>query len=193
MQARNDSYRFLFAPVALIGFIHIGNGLTIFLSPEAAEVSALSGPMLTGASPYAIATILIGVGIAALLARLLVLSETLATALIAPQQIVLLVQLVGIMVALWRGFYPDGYAPSENWWDAFVFILGDQFAWIVLCLSHSLELLFAKTLTMDWLTRHYEARLAERDEDLADAQRELGLYRDTRFWMELGRENAAKG
>jgi hypothetical protein len=56
-------------------------------------------------------------------------------ALIAPQQILLLIQFISVSVAAWHGAYPDGYVPVPGDWQAsFWFILGDQAALLVLCL-----------------------------------------------------------
>ena len=41
-----DVYRGLFAPVALIGLIHIIGGVTVLVAPQAAYVSQLSGLMM---------------------------------------------------------------------------------------------------------------------------------------------------
>ena len=68
----------------------------------------------------------------AVTARLMKMAERTRAALIAPQQIVLLIQLMGVGVAAWNGAYPDGYVPvPDNWWASFWFILGDQAALIV--------------------------------------------------------------
>ena len=50
-----DSYRGLFAPVALIGLIHIIGGTAVLFAPQAAYVSQLSGPMMLLSEPIAIA------------------------------------------------------------------------------------------------------------------------------------------
>ena len=102
-----EDYRGLFAPVALIGLIHIIGGIAVLLAPQAAYVSQLSGPMMVLPHPIAIAAALIVVGVMAISARLVKMSERTRVALIAPQQIVLLIQLIGIGVAAWKGAYPD--------------------------------------------------------------------------------------
>ena len=58
--------------------------------------------------PTAIAVGLILVGVMAVTARLTKMAEQTRAALIAPQQIVLLIQLMGVGVAAWNGAYPDG-------------------------------------------------------------------------------------
>ena len=86
-----EDYRGLFAPVALIGLIHIIGGIAVLLAPQAAYVSQLSGPMMLLPHPIAIAAGLIVVGVMAISARLVKMSERTRVALIAPQQIVLLI------------------------------------------------------------------------------------------------------
>jgi hypothetical protein len=82
-----EIYRGLFAPVALIGLIHIIGGTAVLFAPQAAYVSQLSGPMMLLSEPIAIAIGLIVVGVMAIAARLLKMSEQMRVALIAPQQI----------------------------------------------------------------------------------------------------------
>jgi ABC-type Na+ efflux pump permease subunit len=130
-----EIYRGLFAPVALIGLIHIIGGTAVLFAPQAAYVSQLSGPMMLLAQPIAIAVGLIVVGVMSVAARPLKMSEQMRVALIAPQQILLLIQFIGVSVAAWHGAYPDGYVPVPGDWQAsFWFILGDQAALLVLCL-----------------------------------------------------------
>jgi two-component sensor histidine kinase len=157
-----EIYRGLFAPVALIGLIHIIGGTAVLFAPQAAYVSQLSGPMMLLAQPIAIAVGLIVVGFMAVAARLLKMSEQMRVALIAPQQILLLIQFVGVSVAAWHGAYPDGYVPVPgNWQASFWFILGDQAALLVLCLSHTFEFITLKAFRLPTLAEH-EARLAKR-------------------------------
>jgi hypothetical protein len=87
-----EIYRGLFAPVALIGLIHIIGGTAVLFAPQAAYVSQLSGPMMLLPEPIAIAIGLIVVGVMAIAARLLKMSEQMRVALIAPQQILLTIQ-----------------------------------------------------------------------------------------------------
>jgi two-component sensor histidine kinase len=157
-----EIYRGLFAPVALIGLIHIIGGTAVLFAPQAAYVSQLSGPMMLLAQPIAIAVGLIVVGFMAVAARLLKMSEQMRVALITPQQILLLIQFVGVSVAAWHGAYPDGYVPVPgNWQASFWFILGDQAALLVLCLSHTFEFITLKAFRLPTLAEH-EARLAKR-------------------------------
>lgn len=158
----HDVYRGLFAPVALIGLIHIIGGIAVLVAPQAAYVSQLSGLMTLLPHPIAIAVGLILVGVMAVTARLMRMSERTRVALIAPQQFVLLVQLVGIGFAAWHGAYPDGYVPVPgNWWASFWFILGDQAALVVLCLSHTFEFMTLKAFRLT-TPAQYEAQLAEK-------------------------------
>ena len=160
--AMHDVYRGLFAPVALIGLIHIIGGVAVLVAPQAAYVSQLSGPMMVLPYPIVIAVGLILVGAMAVAARLLKMSERTRVVLIAPQQIVLLIQLMGVGLAAWNGAYPDGYIPVPgNWWASFWFILGDQAALVVLCLSHTFEFTTLKAFRFT-TPAQYEAQLAEK-------------------------------
>jgi two-component sensor histidine kinase len=158
-----DVYRGLFAPVALIGLIHIIGGIAVLVAPQAAYVSQLSGLMMVLPHPTAIAVGLIIVGVMAVTARLTTMAERTRAALIAPQQIVLVIQLMGVGVAAWKGAYPDGYVPVPgNWWASFWFILGDQAALVVLCLSHTFEFTTLKAFRIT-TPAQYEAQLAKKD------------------------------
>ena len=75
-----EIYRGLFAPVALIGLIHIIGGTAVLFAPQAAYVSQLSGPMILLSEPIAIAIGLIVVGVMAIAARLLKMSEQMRVA-----------------------------------------------------------------------------------------------------------------
>ena len=126
-------------------------------------MSQLSGLMMLLPHPTAIAIGLILVGVMAVTARLLKMSERTRAALIAPQQIVLLIQLMGVGIAAWNGAYPDGYVPVPvNWWASFWFILGDQAALVVLCLSHTFEFITLKAFRLT-SPAQYEAQLAEKN------------------------------
>jgi two-component sensor histidine kinase len=157
-----EIYRGLFAPVALIGLIHIIGGTAVLFAPQAAYVSQLSGPMMLLSEPIAIAIGLIVVGVMAIAARLLKMSEQMRVALIAPQQILLTIQFIGVCVAAWHGAYPDGYVPVPgNWQASFWFILGDQAALLVLCLSHTFEFVTLKAFRLP-TPAEYEAKLAKK-------------------------------
>jgi two-component sensor histidine kinase len=99
----------------------------------------------------------------AIAARLMKMSEQMRVALVAPQQIVLLIQFIGISVAAWNGAYPDGYVPVPgNWQASFWFILGDQAALLVLCLSHTFEFVTLKAFRLP-TPAQYEAKLAKKN------------------------------
>jgi two-component sensor histidine kinase len=158
-----EIYRGLSAPVAVIGLIHIIGGIAVLCAPQAAHVSQLSGLMRLLPQPVAIAIGLILVGVMAVAARLMKMSEQMRVALIAPQQIVLLIQFIGISVAAWNGAYPDGYVPVPGDWQASLwFILGDQAALLVLCLSHTFEFVTLKAFRLP-TPAQYETKLAKKN------------------------------
>jgi hypothetical protein len=127
---------------------------------------------------------LIMVGALAITARMLPMKEWVSVTLIAPQQLVLLVQLFGIIVALRRGAYPDGYIPVPGDWQAsFWFILADQAAWILLCLSHALDMLFSNALRLT--QSQYEARLEQEHNALLEAERKIAVYEEGPKWSNL--------
>jgi hypothetical protein len=104
--------------------------------------------------------------------------------LIAPQQIVLLIQALGVIVAAIAGAYPDGYVPVPgSRWASFWFIIGDQAALLLLCLSHSIELFIVGPLNRAY-ARH-EARLQAEKEARRQAEEELEKYKETEFWVRL--------
>jgi hypothetical protein len=160
------AYRLAFAPVTLIGLIHIVSGIAVLVAPQTAKVSGLAG--LSQLPPSWMGIILIGVGVAAIIGRIGLVSDNVAIGLIIPQQLVLMVQLVGIWYALRTGHYPDGYAPSEDWNTAFWFILGDQSAWLFLCVSHLLDMV---------LTPLMNATMARHNQVHADILETLEWYR----------------
>jgi hypothetical protein len=183
-----DTYRVLLAPIALIGLIHVAGGAAVLLAPQAAYVSQLSGlVLLFGLRPLLIAIGLIVVGALAIAAELLFLPPKTRVAFVAPQQLVLLIQALGVGIAAWQGAYPDGYVPVPgDWWASFWFIVGDQAALLLLCLSHTLELFFAGPLSRTHI--RYEARLAAEREARLAAQAALETYQETEFWIRLGAE-----
>jgi two-component sensor histidine kinase len=158
-----EIYRGLSAPIALIGVIHIIGGTAVLFAPRAAYVSQLSGLMMLLPHPITIAIGLIVVGVMAVAARTMKMSEQMRVALIAPQQIVLLIQFIGISVAAWNGAYPDGYVPVPgNWQASLWFILGDQAALLVLCLSHTFEFVTLKAFRLP-TPAQYEAKLEKKN------------------------------
>ena len=103
-----EIYRGLFAPVALIGLIHIIGGTAVLFARQAAYVSQLSGPMMLLPEPIAIAIGLIVVGVMAIAARLLKMSEQMRVALIAPQQILLTIQFIASALPHGTALIPMG-------------------------------------------------------------------------------------
>jgi hypothetical protein len=169
----------LLAPVALIGLVHIVGGGAVLVTPHAAYVSQLAGLLALIPDPVAIAVVLIVVGAMAVTARLAPMTPQVSAALIAPQQIVLLVQLVGIGIAAASGSYPDGYVPVPgDHWGSVWFIVGDQAALILLCLSHTLDLFFGGTINATKC--NYEMEL-----DLREVQRRLAIYEEPTKWKGL--------
>src|SRR5262245_66203173 len=79
-----EIYRGLFAPVALIGLIHIIAGTAVLFAPQAAYVSQLSGPMMLLPQPIAIAVGLIVVGVMAVAARLMEMPEKMRVGICTP-------------------------------------------------------------------------------------------------------------
>jgi hypothetical protein len=182
-----DLFRCVVAPIGLIGLIHIMGGVTILASNDAAMITSVIGlqampPVLTGA-------VLLAVGLFAVAARTgLVLREQ-ERAWTLPQEIVLLVQLVGIVGAIYAGQYPNGHVPVEgSYWGSVFFILSDQAPWILLCVSHTVEFLFADCLIAR-VRAHYEAALKQETADRVQAESLLAMHKDTEFWMRLGRHD----
>jgi hypothetical protein len=180
-------YRCVTAPIALIGIVHVAGGVAIAIVPEAEKVSALSGPMMMGFPPWVMAVILIGVGIAAIYSQMPWLKNE--TRILT--QFLLLVQFVGIVDALLRAAYPDGYIPVPgDAWASRWFIFADQAALIAFCLSHTFEVIAAKVLRIP-TRREFELRLLEKmelDRELAAVKKQLTLYKDTTFWMGLTKD-----
>jgi hypothetical protein len=107
-------FQAMFAPVGVIGVIHIIGGLAALFAPGSTLVAGMSGLTLTGASATQIAVTLIIVGFMALTARLSAIPNELRLFMITSQQLVLLVQAVGVLVVLFKGVYPDGYQPAAT-------------------------------------------------------------------------------
>jgi len=63
-------FQVMFAPICVIGVIHIIGGLAALFAPGAALVTGLSGLTMTGAGSAQIAVTLIVVGFLAITARL---------------------------------------------------------------------------------------------------------------------------
>jgi hypothetical protein len=185
-------YRCVTAPIALIGIVHVACGVAVLVAPEAAKISALSGPMMLGMPPLAMAGVLIAVGVAAIYSQMpWVKNEYRILQLAFPQQFYLLIQFIGVVDALMRAAYPDGYIPVPgNEWASRWFILADQSALLAFCLSHTFEVIAAKVLRIP-TRREFELRLLEKmelDRELADVKKQLTLYKDTTFWIGLTKD-----
>jgi hypothetical protein len=185
-QARTvlSRYRSLFAPVAMIGVIHIIGGAAVLLAQKAVDVSQLAGiVMLIGRYPILIGVGLIAVGIMAIVARMVDISRGVRTALIVPQQIVLLMQFIGVLIIARTGVFPDGYVPVPgDWYASLWFIASDQAALLVLCLSHTVEFLWLRAIPT---FARYEAMIAENVSlaiELREARQALSLREQTAMW-----------
>jgi hypothetical protein len=176
----NALFRSLFAPVSVIGAAHVIGGAAVIAAPEAAKVSGLAGPMMTGVGPYPLAIILVIVGVLAIWSRMSTLSSKARLALTIPQQAVLLIQLYGVIVAIGMGGYPDGYIPVPgNWWASAWFIAGDQSALIAMCLSHSFEVIFLRAIPPE---ERLQLELKLEREEIKSLQRYLAMLKETQFW-----------
>jgi hypothetical protein len=185
-----DLYRCLFAPVALIGVIHIIGGAAVLYAPKAVDVTQLAGiVMLVGRHPMLIALGLIVVGAMAISARVTEISPLARTWLVVPQQAVLLVQLVGVVMAASAGAYPDGYIPVPGDWRASLgFITGDQAALLVLCLSHTIEMFWMKAFPTLAEYERMVARNLTLALELQEARQALALRSQTAMWEDWTEE-----
>jgi hypothetical protein len=176
----NALFRSLFAPVSVIGAAHVIGGVAVIAAPEAAKVSGMAGPMMTGMPAGLLAIILVSVGVAAVASRLSAVGKSAKLLLTIPQQAVLLIQFYGVVVAVLMGGYPDGYIPVPgNWLASAWFIIADQSALIVMCLSHTFEVVFLRAVLPEEKLQ-LELNL-ERDEHAA-CKRYLSMLRETQFW-----------
>ena len=179
-------FQVMFAPICVIGVIHIIGGLAALFAPGAALVTGLSGLTMTGAGSAQIAVTLIVVGFLAITARLSALPNDLRLFMITPQQVVLFVQAVGVLVALFNGCYPDGYQPAPTLAASRWFILGDQAPLLVLCLSHAADMVFARRIAV---TR------VQLEEALAEQQllrNEIELNHSKEAWLNFTRDIVPK-
>jgi hypothetical protein len=172
--------RSLFAPVSIIGAAHVIGGVAVMGAPAAAKVSGLAGPMMAGIGAELLAVTLVSVGTAAIISRVSVVSPNVRLALTIPQQILLLIQLYGVMIAIWAGGYPDGYIPVPNDWAASAwFIFGDQAALVAMCLSHTFEVVFLRAMPHE---ERLELELNLERADHESCKRYLSMLRETEFW-----------
>jgi hypothetical protein len=180
-----DLYRCLVAPIGLIGVIHVVGGVAILLTEKAAFVTSLTG--FGFLDPFGKAIMLILVGVLAIAARTRFVPDHAERACIIPQQIVLLIQLGGILQAIFLGQYPNGHTPVEgDYWASVWFIVADQMPWIMLCCSHTAELLFADCLVKR-VTQYYENKIAAERATVMQAERLLSMQQEAKFWAEMGK------
>jgi hypothetical protein len=190
-----DLYGCLFAPVAWIGAIHIVGGAAVLYAPKAVDVTQLAGVVtLAGRHPLPIGLTLVAVGVAAVLARMVEMPPRWRTAMAFPQQVMLLVQLIGVLGAAHNGIYPDGYVPIPgDTSGSAAFITGDQAALIVLCLSHTIEMFWLRAIPP---LAQYEAMVAENLAmalELQGARRAMALHRQTEMWEDFTEEMKQEG
>jgi hypothetical protein len=176
----NSLLRSLFAPVSVIGAAHVFGGVAVIGAPQAALVSAMAGPMMTGIPAWALAGILVSVGVAAIASRVSTVSNRTRLALTIPQQTILLIQFYGVIVAIGAGGYPDGYIPVPNNWAASAwFIFGDQAALLAMCLSHTFEVVFLRAISPE---EHLQLELQLERSEHESCKRYLGMLKETQFW-----------
>lgn len=124
----------------LVGLAHIASGLAVFIAPSAMAVTPLEAiraiANYMGYTNGFAGAVLFGVGMMAVIAATQTCSIRTRAILFAPQQILLVLQILAISFALVYGEYPDGYKPIGGAW----FILADQVWAFLLAISHTLWL-----------------------------------------------------
>lgn len=125
----------------LVGLAHIVSGVAGLADPVAFYATSLAGFYHTIAwlgLKEVTGWVLIAAGATAVFASSdwLWWGHKRRVLLFAPQQILLLLQIISTGMALTLGVYPDGYIPKGGGW----FILADQVWALILALSHSLWL-----------------------------------------------------
>jgi hypothetical protein len=168
----------LFAPVCLIGAIHLVMGVIVLLAPQSAKVSGLAG--FHGAPPGIIACIFIATGALAIGAKLRSLPERPHFAFLVPQQSVLLLQAWGVILAMVAGQYPDGYVPADTHLGSALFILSDQSPMLLLCISHLMEMIITPWLMDNYWHKQWKTEYMEK----MNAMRLLAVADNTKFWTE---------
>jgi hypothetical protein len=106
-----------------------------------------------------------------------------SNALVAPQQLVLMIQLGGVLIAVYQGAYPDGYRPADDWWGSMWFILADQAPLIAMCLSHTIELAFGGLVNAE--REYYQRELKETQKALDSCNRCWQMQREAKFWEDI--------
>lgn len=179
--AMNPTIATIFAPIFLIGVVHIIGGISVLIAPDASLVSGLAG--LRGIPPIPLGIMLIIVGGLAIYGKFSGMPKYPYCIWVVPQQIILFLQLWGVALAMVAGQYPDGYVPvPESYWRSLWFIISDQAPLIMFALSHTIELLLASRLRSPQVY-WYEQYLHEQAARI-EAQRASGLVKDTRFWSD---------
>jgi hypothetical protein len=168
----------LFAPVCLIGVIHIVMGVIVLLSPRAANVSGLAG--FYGTPPVVTAIVFIGAGGLAIWAKLKSLPHRPHFVYLVPQQSVLLLQAWGVIMAMAAGQYPDGYIPANTHIDSALFILSDQAPILLLCASHLIEMIIMPNFIDNHWYKQWQAEYAAR----MNALRLVAMAENTKFWTD---------
>lgn len=124
----------------LVGLAHIASGLAVFIAPSAMAVTPLEAIRAVanymGYTNGFAGSILFGVGTMAVIAATQTCSLRTRAIMFAPQQLLLVLQIIAISFALITGEYPDGYKPVGGAW----FILADQVWAFLLAISHTLWL-----------------------------------------------------
>jgi hypothetical protein len=157
--------------------------LAALASSGSAYVTALYGLTMTGMSVTQLAVMLIVVGMLAITARLSALGGDLRLFMITPQQIVLLLQALGIAVTLFNGQYPDGYVPGSTLAASRWFILGDQAPILVLCLSHIFDMIYYRRIAATRV--QFEDALAESDRQVQLLRTKLEMNDATASWQDF--------
>jgi hypothetical protein len=168
----------LFAPVCLIGVIHIVMGAITIISPQAAKVSGLAG--FYGVPPPVIAIVFILAGAIAIWAKLHSLPSRPHFLYLAPQQSVLFLQAWGVIMAMVAGQYPDGYIPADTRIGSALFILSDQSPMLLLCVSHLMEMIITPRLVDNHWYRQWRLEYMAK----MDAFRMIAVAENTKFWTE---------
>lgn len=177
--------RAFFAPVGVIAIGHIAGGTAALIAPQAAQVSGLAGMTMLGSPPEFTAFILLITGIMAVASRFYLYDRDVATALVIPQQLLLMVQLGGVLVAIYNGQYPDGYQPAPDWWTSMWFMLADQSPLIAMCLSHTIEIALGGLL--DDERAFYQSELRHAQEALERCARRWDMQSEEKFWHDMAR------
>lgn len=177
--------RAFFAPVAVIGLAHVVGGIAALVAPGAAHVSGLAGAVMLGSQSEFTGFMLIIVGTMAILSRLCPGEPDTVTALVIPQQLVLMIQLGGVIAVTYNGAYADGYRPAPDYWGSVWFILADQAPLIAMCFSHTFELAFGGLVNEE--REFYQNELKYAQEKLARCQRCWDMQNETAFWEEMSR------